>query len=90
MVGLIDARSPEVYKLMTVNKRSDILPFLLSHRLSTFNHILCNHKRAFLTYYLDDPTYLDGISFSVTSYDLDKFFLLTSQSHPALVTGTGA
>jgi len=26
MVGLIDARSPEVYKLMTANKRSDIPP----------------------------------------------------------------
>jgi len=26
MVGLIDARSPEVYKLMTANKRSDISP----------------------------------------------------------------
>jgi len=50
MVGLIDARSPEVYKLMTVNKRSDILPFLLSHRLSTFNHILCNPKRVFPHY----------------------------------------
>jgi hypothetical protein len=26
MVGLIDARSPEVFKLMTANKRSDISP----------------------------------------------------------------
>jgi len=26
MVGLIDARSPEVYKLMTANKRSDVSP----------------------------------------------------------------
>jgi hypothetical protein len=48
---------------------------------------LCNHKRAFLTYYLDDPTYLDGISFSVTSYDLDKNFLLTLLSHPVLPGG---
>ena len=26
MVGLTDARSPEVYKLMTANKRSDTSP----------------------------------------------------------------
>ena len=26
MVGLIDARSPEVYKLMTANKQSDVSP----------------------------------------------------------------
>ena len=90
MVGLIDARSPEVYKLVTANKGTTFLLFLLSHGLSTFNHILCNHKRAFLTCYLDDPAYLHGISYSVTSYDLDKFLLLTLQFHPALVAGTGA
>ena len=90
MVGLIDARSPEVYKLVTANKGTTFLLFLLSHGLSTFNHILCNHKRAFLTCYLDDPTYLHGISYLVTSYDLDKFLLLTLQFHPALVAGTGA
>ena len=66
------------------------LLFLLSRELSTFNHILCNHNRAFLTCYLDDPTHLHGISYSVTSYKLDKFFLLTLQFHPALVAGTGA
>ena len=49
------------------------LLFLLSHGLSTFNHILCNHKRVFLLCYLDDPTHLHVISYSVTSYDLDKF-----------------
>jgi hypothetical protein len=90
MVGLFDARSPEVYKLMNANKRSDISTILLSHGLSTFNHILYNHKRAFLTCYLDDRTYLHGISYSVTSYDLDNFLLLTLQFHPALVAGTGA
>ena len=41
------------------------LLFLLSHGLSTFNHILCNHKWAFLTCYLDDPTFLHGISYSM-------------------------
>ena len=66
------------------------LPFLLSRGLSTFNHILSNSKRAFLTCYLDDLAYLHGISYSVTSYDLDKFLLQTLQFHPALVAGTGA
>ena len=67
-----------------------LLLSLLSHGLSTFNHILCYHKRAFLTCCLDDPIEPHGISYSVTSYDLDKFFLLTLQLHPALVAGTGA
>ena len=67
------------------------LPFLLSRGLSTFNHVLCDPKTAFLTSYLDNPTrYLHGISYSVTSYDLDNLFLLTLQSHPVLVAGTGA
>jgi hypothetical protein len=48
---------------------------------------MCNYKRACLTCYLDDPTFLHVISYSVTSYDLDKFFLLTLQSHPVLVAG---
>jgi hypothetical protein len=61
---------------------------LLSHGLSTFNHILCNHKRAFLTCCLDDPIYLHGISYSAISYDLDKFLLLTLQFHLALVAGS--
>ena len=56
----------------------------------TITFCAANHKRVFLTCYLDDPTYLHGISYSVTSYDLDKFFLLTLQSHPALMAGTGA
>ena len=91
MVGLFDARSPEVYKLMNANKRSDISTILLSHGLSTFNHILCNHKRAFLTCCMPGRSnYLHGISYSVTSYDLDKFLLPTLQFHPALVAGTGA
>ena len=51
---------------------------------------LCIHKRALLTCYLDDPTNLHGISYSVTSYDLDKFLLLTLQFHLALVAGIGA
>ena len=90
MVGLINARSPEVYKLLTENKRSDTSPISAeSWTLSTFNLILCNHKRALLTCYLDDPTCLHGISYSVTSYDLDKF-ILTLQFHLALVAGTGA
>ena len=66
------------------------LLFLLSHGLNTFNFMLCNHKWAFLTCYLDDPTYLHGLSYSVTRYDLDKIFLLALQSHPALVAGSGA
>ena len=84
IVRLIGARSPEVYKLLIVNKRSDTSPISAeSWTLSTFNLILCNHKRALLTCYLDDPTCLHGISYSVTSYDPDKFSLLTLQSHPA-------
>jgi hypothetical protein len=80
----------EVYKLLTENKRSDTSPISAeSWTLSTFNLILCNHKRALLTCYLDDPTCLHGISYSVTSYDLDKF-ILTLQFHLALVAGTGA
>jgi hypothetical protein len=82
MVGLIDARSPEVYKLMTANKRSDISPISAESRTEHLQSQLCKHKRAFLTCYLDDPTYLHGISYLVTSYDLDKFLLLTLQFHP--------
>jgi hypothetical protein len=64
------------------------LPFLLSHGLSTFNHILCNPKKVLLTYYLDNLIYLHSISYSVANCGLDKFFLLTLQSHPVLVEGT--
>jgi len=64
------------------------LPFLLSHGLSTFNHILCIPKKVLLTYYLDNLIYLHGISYSVANCGLDKFFLLTLQSHPVLVEGT--
>ena len=89
MVGLIDARSTKVYCWLRTNGLTLLLS-LLSHGLSTFNRILCNHKRVFLTCYLEDPTYLHGISYSVTGYDLDKFLLLTLQFHPALVAGPGA
>jgi len=65
------------------------LLFLLSHGLSTFNHILCNPKKVLLTYYLDNYyIYLHGISYSVANCGLDKFFLLTLQSHPVLVEDT--
>ena len=88
MVGLIDARSTKVYCWLRTNGLTLLLS-LLSHGLSTFNHILCYHKRAFLTCCLDDPIEPHGISYSVTSYDLDQFLLLTLQFHPALVAGTG-
>ena len=87
MVGLINARSPEVYKLLTENKRSDTSPISAESWTEHLQSYLCNHKRALLTCYLDDPTYLHGISYSVTSYNLDKFLL---RFHPALVAGTGA
>ena len=90
MVGLIDTRSPKVYELMNAINVLTSLPFLLNHGLNTFNHILCNPKKVLLTYYLDNLIYLHGISYSVTSYDLDKFLLPTLQFHPALVAGTGA
>jgi len=90
MVGLIDARSPEVYKLLTANKLSDTSPISAEMWTEHFQFRLCNHKRALLTCYLEDPTNLHGIIYSVTSYDLDKFLLLTLQFHPALVAGTGA
>ena len=90
MVGLTDARSPEVYKLLTANKLSDTSPISAEMWTEHFQFRLCNHKRALLTCYLEDPTNLHGIIYSVTSYDLDKFLLLTLQFHPALVAGTGA
>ena len=90
MVGLIDAHSPEVYKLLTANKLSDTSPISAEMWTEHFQFRLCNHKRALLTCYLEDPTNLHGIIYSVTSYDLDKFLLLTLQFHPALVAGTGA
>ena len=90
MVGLINARSPEVYKLLTENKRSDTSPISAESWTEHLQSYLCNHKRALLTCYLDDPTYLHGISYSVTSYDLDKFLLLTLQFQLALVAGIGA
>ena len=88
MVGLIDTRSPKVYELMNAINVLTSLPFLLNHGLNTFNHILCNPKKVLLTYYLDNLIYLHGISYSVANCDLDKFFLLTLQSHPVLVEGT--
>ena len=76
---------------MTAIKRTDISPISAESWTEHLQSpLLCNHKRVFLTCYLDDPTYLHVISYSVTSYDLDKFFLLTLLSHPALVAGTGA
>ena len=90
MVGLIDACSPEVYNLMTANKRSDIFPISAESWTEHLQSHFVKHKWAFLACYLDDPTYLHGISYLVTSYDLNKFFLLIFQSHPALVAGTGA
>ena len=88
MVGLIDTRSPKVYELMTAIKRTDISPISAESWTEHLQSHLCNNKRAFLTCYLDNPAYLLGISYSMTSYDLDKFFLLTLQSHPVLVEGT--
>ena len=66
------------------------LPFLLSHGLNTFEHIFYTHKKVSLTCWLDDPIYLHGISYSVASYGLYRFFLLTLQSHLVLVAGTEA
>ena len=75
MVGLIDTRSPKVYKWpMTAIKRTDISPISAESWTEHLQSpLLCNHKRVFLTCYLDDPTYLHVISYSVTSYDLDNF-----------------
>ena len=49
MVGLIDNRSPRCTNWWLQLNILTSLPFLLSHGLSTFNHILCNPKKVLLT-----------------------------------------
>ena len=91
MVGLIDARSPKVYKLMTANKRSDNSPIISAE---SWTEHLQSH---FVQPQESVPVVLPRRSNSPTRHQLlsdqlrsGQVFLLTLQSHPALVAGTGA
>ena len=87
MVGLIDNRSPKVYKLMTAIKRTDISPI----SAESWTEPLQSH---FVQPQESAPDLIPGQfnlptrHYSVANCGLDKFFLPTLQSHPVLVEGT--
>ena len=88
MVGIIDTRSPKVYELMTAIKRTDISLISAESWTEHLQSHFVQPQESAPDYYLDNLIYLHGISYSVANCGLDKFFLLTLQSHPVLVEGT--
>ena len=90
MVGLIDARSPEVYKLMTANKGSDISPISAQ---SWTEHL----QSDFVQPQVSVPDVLPGRSSLPTWHQLlsdqlrpEQVFPSDTAVPPGLVAGTGA